>query len=71
MEFPVFSQLSRELAPETDSLVTASSSEESGANRTLRGCIPRPLDAFAEFFNSADLRADYIEGLRKAGVPEE
>jgi len=29
------------------------------------------LDAFAEFFNSADLRADYIEGLRKAGVPEE
>jgi len=28
------------------------------------------LDAFAEFFNSADLRADYIEGLRKAEMEE-
>ena len=29
------------------------------------------LAAFADAFESGDLRADYLEGLRKAGLPEE
>ena len=42
MKFPVCYPVTREQRAETGSLETASSSEESGANQTLRGCIPRP-----------------------------